>query len=289
MAWIGFGVLRLLLLLPYSALVALGKAVGRLAERMIRSRRRIAETNLRKCLPELDDAQRDQLITRHFESLGIGLFETAMGWWKPDEALKGLVHMHGLEHLDRAREGGKGVILLSAHFTSVDLTGRLLSMFTSFYAMYRKHENPVVESVMSRSRDQRTEGAIQSKNVRGMIRALRQGKTVWYASDRNTQRKQAVFVEFFGHIASTNSAASRLSRATGAAVVPFYGVRRATGDGYDLFILPALDDFPTDDIEADARRINALIESWVRDYPEQYLWIHRRFRTRPSRDDPPFY
>jgi len=288
-AWIGVGFLRILILLPYPALIALGRLIGRSAERVSRSRRRIADINLRRCFPDLSETQRNQLITRHFESLGMGFFEMAMGWWKPEKALKRLAHVHGLEHLDKARDTGRGVILLSAHFTSIDLTGRLLTMFASFNVMYRKHENPVVESLMSHSRDKLTEGAIQSENVRAMIRALKKGNVVWYASDRNTQRKQAVFVEFFGHLASTNSAASRLSKITGALVVPFYGVRRATGDGYDLFILPSLDDFPTDDIEADARRINAIIEGWVRDYPEQYLWIHRRFRTRPNRKDLPFY
>ena len=287
--WIGIGFLRLLVLLPYPALLTLGKSVGRLTMRLAATRRHIAETNLRKCFPELSDADRSELLTRHFESIGIGFFELMMGWWKPDRELRRLAHIHGLEHLEKAVDSGRGVIFLSAHFTSVDFTGRLLSMFTSGYAMYRKHENPVIEFMMGRVRERRSEGAIPSNNVREMIKALRRGKAVWYASDRNTQRKQAVFVEFFGHIASTNSAASRLSRVTGALVVPFYGVRRATGTGYDLFILPALENFPTDDVEGDSRRINALIEGWVREYPEQYLWIHRRFRTRPNRDDPPFY
>ncbi len=288
-AWLGFGVLRLIMLLPNAWLLRLGELFGRLAERFAKSRRRIADTNLRACFPEWDAVRRDQVITRHFESLGAGLFATGMAWWKSDRALRPLAHIHGLENLERARAHGKGVILMSAHFTSVDITGRLLSLFTEFCPMYRENENPVVEYVMGRSRDRHTAGAIQSNNVRAMIKALRRGSAVWYASDRNTQRSQAIFVDFFGHAASTNTGAPRLARMTGASLVPFYGVRRAGNDGYDLFILPALEDFPGPSIEADSRRLNAMIEDWVRQYPEQYLWIHRRFRTRPSRDDPPFY
>ncbi len=288
-AWFGFGVLRLIMLLPYAWLMRLGRAVGRAGERLIASRRKIADTNLRACFPEWNQQQRDELITRHFESLGAGLFEAGIAWWKPDRVLKPLGHVHGLENLEQARAVGKGVILMSAHFTSVDITGRLLLLYADFCAMYRKNENPVVEYVMGRSRDRHTTGAIQSNNIRAMIKALRQGKAVWYASDRNTKRSQAVFVEFFGQMASTNTAASRLARMTGAKLVPFYGVRRADGDGYDLFILPALEDFPGDSIEADSLRLNEMIESWVRQYPEQYLWIHRRFRNRPNRDDPSFY
>ena len=289
-AWLGFGVLRLIMLLPHAWLVRFGMTVGRIVERLATSRRKIADTNLRACFPEMDQRQRDELITRHFESLGAGFFEIGMAWWKPDQVLKPLAHVHGLENLERARAAGKGVILMSAHFTNVDFTGRLLLLFyADFCAMYRKNENPVVEYVMGRSRDRHTTGAIQSNNIRAMIKALRQGKAVWYASDRNTKRSQAVFVKFFGQMASTNSAASRLSRMTGAKLVPFYGVRRADGNGYDLFVLPALEDFPGESIEADSQRLNDMIEGWVRQYPEQYLWIHRRFRNRPNRDDPPFY
>ena len=288
-AWIGFGLLRLLIMLPYPLVLRLGRGLGRLAYRVSPSRRHVAATNLRACFPELDAPQRDALLRRHFESLGISLFEMPMAWWKTDEALRGLAHVQGLENLLGALRTGRGVILLSAHFTSLELTARLLALFAPFHAMYRRYDNPVAEYVIGGARNRVTRNAIQSGNVRAMIRSLRQGHAVWYASDRNTQRTQAVFVEFFGHLATTNTAISRIPRATGALVVPFHGIRRAGGDGYDVIIEPALAGFPTSDIVADLRRTNRLIEGWIRSHPEQYLWIHRRFRLRPNRSDPPFY
>ena len=287
--WLGFGALRLLVMLPYPLLLPLGRSIGRLLRILSRSRRHIAATNLRACFPELSQQERDALLARHFESVGIGLFEVGVGWWKSDSALRKLAHVRGLENLLQALETGRGVLLLSAHFTCLELTGRLLSLFAPFHAMYRENENAVVEYIMSSARNRVTSNAIQSGNVRGLIRSLRRGNAVWYAADRNTQRTQAVFVEFFGHMATTNTATSRIPQLAGALVVPFHGVRRAGGDGYDLIIEPALADYPTDDVEADVLRVNRLIEGWVRRHPEQYLWVHRRFRLRPNRDDPPFY
>jgi len=287
--WIGILLLWLIMLLPFSWLAALGKGIGRLAYRFAGERRSIAETNLRLCFPEWDDAKRESVLRQHFESLGIGLFEIPLGWWAPSGRLQQLAHIEGLEHLEKALGQGKGAILLSAHFTSLDLGGRLLSLYTPFHAMYRSHDNPVVEKIMGGSRTKRVEKAIPRDNVREMIRSLKGNHAVWYAQDQNAGRKAGVFVDFFGHKASTNPATARLAKVTGAAVVPFYTVRRADGSGYNLVLEPAWEDFPTGDVEADAQRVNDTIERWVREHPEQYLWIHRRFRTRPNKSDPSLY
>ncbi len=287
--WLLFLLLRLLVLLPYGVLVRLGRQLGRLALHLMPQRRGIAETNLRLCFPELDDDQRKILLRKSMESLGIGLFEMPLGWWATENRLKNLAHVEGLDNLLEAQKTGRGVILLSAHFTSLEFCGRLLMQYAAFHCMYRKHGNPVVEKIMGGSRNRHCKKAIQRREVRQLIRSLKGGHTVWYAQDQNTQRKQSVFVEFFGHLASTNSATSRLSKLTGALVVPYHGVRRSDGSGYDLIIEKPLDNFPTDDLKADTRRINGLIERWIRQDPEQYLWIHRRFRTRPNRSDPPYY
>lgn len=288
-AWLGILFMRLSVFLPYGWMLALGRATGYLAYRLFPGRRRIADINLRLCFPEWDEAKREKVLKEHFASLGMGLWETPLGWWGSSDRLKGLCHIQGLEHLERALQKGKGVILLSAHFTSVDLGGRLLSFHAPFHAMYRSHDNPVMERVMAKSRADRVEKAIPRDDVRGMIRSLRGNHAVWYAPDQNTQRKAAVFVKFFGQTASTNSGTARLAKVTGAEVVPFYSVRREQGDGYDVVLEPPLEGFPTGDLEADTQRINDLIEGWVRKYPAQYLWIHRRFRTRPNREDPSPY
>ena len=158
-----------------------------------------------------------------------------------------------------------------------------------FDAMYRKTESPVVEHLTASRRAHYSGEIIPRDALKKHVRRLRDGHTVWYAPDQNTQRKKAVFVKFFGHMASTTPATHKLARATGARVVPFKAVRKADGSGYRLSLEPALEDFPSADAEADTQRINDIIERWVREDPEQYLWIHRRFRTRPDHEDPKIY
>jgi len=287
--WLGILLLWLIIRLPFSWVMGLGRLVGWLGFHLARKRRHIAEINLQHCFPEWDEVKRQQVLREHFKALGMGLFEIPMGWWTPSRQLQGLAHIEGLENLEQALQRGKGVILLSAHFTSLELGGRLLSLYAPFHAMYRSHDNPVVEKIMAGGRTKRLKKAIPRDDVRGMIRSLKGNHAVWYAPDQNTQRTAAVFVNFFGKVASTNSATARLSRLTGAAVVPYYVVRCDDGPGYKVILEPALTDFPTGNLEADAQRINDIIEGWVRKYPEQYLWIHRRFRTRPTRGDPTPY
>lgn len=287
--WLAMGLLRALCLLPYRVQLALGRRVGRLALRLARRRRRIAEINLELCFPELSMPERRELLRRHFEALGISLFEISMSWWAPDSKLKPLCHMEGLEYVQRGLEAGNGVILLSAHFLPMDLGARLLLPHQRFNAMYRSHKNPVIEWVMAGSRELHVEQAIPSKSIKQAIRTLKANRVLWYAPDQNTTPREAVFADFFGIPASTNSGTARLARVTGAAVVPYHAVRRADGSGYDLLFEPALDDFPSDNLVADTQRINDRIEGWARRDPEQYLWVHRRFRHRPDPSETRLY
>ncbi|MCB1801342.1 MAG: LpxL/LpxP family Kdo(2)-lipid IV(A) lauroyl/palmitoleoyl acyltransferase [Gammaproteobacteria bacterium] len=288
-SWIGVGMLRQLARVPYPLACRLGRRLGRLLRRVARSRERIARRNLELCFPELDDGAREILLARHFELLGISLFEVAQAWWAPRERLESLVEISGLEHLQKASENGKGVLLLSAHFTSLEISGRLLSLHAPFDAMYRQSMNPVIEWAMARGRRSFCDDIIPRDAVKQMLRRVRGGHTVWYAPDQNTQRKKAVFPTFFGHTASTTPATHKLARMTGAAVVPFMAVRKDDDSGYRLVIEPPLQGFPGNDALTDTQRINDIIERWVRAYPEQYLWIHRRFRTRPTPEEPRLY
>lgn len=255
----------------------------------MRGRCEIAERNLELCFPDLPSAERDHLLTAHFESLGIGLFEIPLSWWGSDRRFESLGEFSGLENLTEAADAGRGVLLLSAHFTCLEIGGRLLSRHFRLDAMYRRANNPVMDYVMSMARKTGCNEIIPRDAVKTLVRRLRGGNTVWYAPDQNTQRKKSVFVKFFGHLASTTPATHKLARLTGAKVVPFLAVRKTDGRGYRIILEPALRDFPSDDPVADTQRINDIIERWVREYPEQYLWIHRRFRTRPSRGDPKIY
>jgi len=288
-AWLGFGLLRLFSLLPYRVLLGLGRGLGWLGRHLARQRTAIARRNIELCFPELTAPERQQMLEAHFASLGIGIFEIALAWWASDRRLAGLAEVSGLENLHAATEQGKGVLLLSAHFTCLELGGRLLTRLVPLDAMYRKTDSAVVEQLTASRRANFSGEIIPRDALKKMLRRLRDGHSVWYAPDQNTQRKKAVFVKFFGHMASTTPATHKLARATGARVVPFKAVRKADGSGYRLSLEPALEDFPSADAEADTQRINDIIERWVREEPEQYLWIHRRFRTRPDHNDPRLY
>lgn len=280
--WLGLVLMKCMAALPFRWQLAVGGQMGRLLGKIARRRRRIAAINLELCFPEWSPAERNTLLEQHFAALGIGLFETAMAWWAPDEKLRGLARVEGAEHLERALAGGKGVILLTGHFTTLELGARFITWHQSFHAMYRSHKNPLYEIVMRRERERRSRfPPLPHEDLRGLLRAFRKGRAVWYAPDQNHGRRNSVFVPFFGIPACTITATSRLAALSGAAVVPYFPRRLAGTAGYEVVILPALEHFPGGDVTADTRRINELLEHYVRRAPDQYLWVHRRFKTRP--------
>jgi KDO2-lipid IV(A) lauroyltransferase len=283
--WLAIGALRLCALLPYRTMMALGRGAGRLAMRFAGKRRAVAETNLRLCFPELDDTQRSALVARHFAALGMAAMDFAIAWWWRDAALYRWVEIEGREHIEQAMARGKGVIFLTAHFTSIEISGRLLANICPALPMYRPNANPLLERIMVRNRERHVERTIPRSDTRLMIRTLRDGKGVWFAPDQNFGAKGAVFAPFFGIAASSNPSLSRFTKMTGAAVVPFVVFRRP-GGGYRLVAEPALDGFPSDDAVADTTRYNAITEAWIREAPEQYNWIHRRFKKRPPGEAP---
>lgn len=285
--WAALGLLRATVWLPWRLRVAVGAGAGYLGLVSLPRRRRIAAANLALCFPELGRGTRRRLLRAHFRSLGIGLVEAAACWWDSDERLRRRVTVDGLEHLERARADGVPVILLSAHFTTLEIGGRLLGLSTPFHLMYRRSGNPLLEEVIRRNRERHFERAIPRDDVKVMLRSLRDGMPVWYAPDQNYRRRNSAMVPFFGRPAATNTATSRLARIAGARVLPFF-VRRLPGDSrYRLEIGPPLADFPSGDDHQDALRVNQRIESQVRESPEQYLWIHRRFKHGgPDRPDP---
>ena len=267
--------------LPVPVLMRIGRVLGGLAFHLMPGRRRIARTNLGLCFPELDTDARRRLLRTHFESLGLGVIETALCWWAPAAKLRGLAQVEGLEHLQHALQAGRGVILLSAHFTTLEIGGRLLALHAPFHVLYRRHKNAAFEDVMQRARAQHFEKAIPRDDMRGMLKSLKANMPVWYAPDQNYGAEHSIFVSFFDIPASTITATARLARISGARVVPFFQ-ERLDDDSYRLRLYPALDNFPTDDEAADTQRINDLIEAEVRKMPAQYLWAHRRFKTRPD-------
>ncbi|WML91793.1 LpxL/LpxP family Kdo(2)-lipid IV(A) lauroyl/palmitoleoyl acyltransferase [Thiothrix lacustris] len=279
LTWFGLGFLWLLVQLPWSVQMWLGKQFGLLMFYLLPKRREICCINLELAFPERTAAERTQLNREHFISLGRGLLETALSWWGDDDKLAQQTDIEGLENLQAAMQQG-GVVLLSAHFTSLELGGRLIAQRIPLHVIYRPHQNPLIEWRVARLRSKRYGKAISRDNIRDMLRSLQQGHVVWYAQDQNFGHKNAVFAPFFGVEAATNTATSRLSKLGKAQVVPFFTLRTATG--YQLRFLPALENFPSEAILDDTTRINNLIEQQVREFPAQYLWTHRRFKDDPS-------
>jgi KDO2-lipid IV(A) lauroyltransferase len=287
--WLGLGLIKMMAMLPFPWQIALGGWIGYWFSKIARRRRRIAAINLALCFPELSQAERDQLLDAHFTALGIGLFETALAWWASDSKLQGLSRISGIQHLAEASAAGKGVILLTGHFTTLELGARFITWHQSFHAMYRSHKNPLYETVMRRERERRSRlPPLPHEDIRGLLRALKKGRAVWYAPDQNHGARNSVFVPFFGVTACTITATARLATISGAAVVPYFPKRLPGLGGYEVVVLPALTNFPSGDVEADTQRINALLEQYIRQAPEQYLWVHRRFKTQPPGQSSPY-
>lgn len=282
--WLGLGLLWLLVQLPYVCLLRLGRGLGALMFHLAGSRRRIARRNLELCFPELSEARREQLLRENFASTGIAFFEMAMSWWWPRQRLARLARIEGLEHLQRAQAEGRGVILMAFHFTTLEIGAALLGQRQTIDGMYREHSNPVFDYVQRRGRERHNADAtaIEREDIRAMLRVLRAGRAIWYAPDQDYGRKQSLFAPLFGIPAATVTATTKFARLGKARVVLFSQSRLADGSGYRLVIHPPLEDFPGESEEADCRRINQLVEQAIRQQPEQYLWAHRRFKTRPD-------
>ena len=276
--WAGLALMRLSSSLPHSLQMTAGATLGRMLLRVQRKRRQIAEANLEAAFPELGSTARRQLLSSHFESVGQGLLETGFTWWGSPRRMQSLYRVEGLSFLKSALAEGKGVILLAGHFTTIEIGSRLLLLEAPFHAMYRRFGNPLFEEVMRRRRQHLAGKAIPKDNVRQMVRSLRDGHGVLYMPDQAHQGPGSVNATFFGLDAPTHTGAARLADVTGARVVPFFPMREADGKHYRLVIQPPLEDFPSGDEKTDAARINAVIERQVRQAPEQYLWVHRRFK-----------
>lgn len=276
--WAGVWLFRQLCRLPWHVQVRLGKFAGRLIFHLIRVRRHIVAVNLKLCFPEMSHAERRALALAHYEAMGVGIFETGMAWWGPDDKLPPF-EIVGRENLEAAAAGGRGVLLLTAHFTTLEMCGRYFVDNIPMGGLYREPDNRVIALQMYKNRVAKLKPAIPMDDLRGLLRGLRDGYTIWYAPDQGKTSKFASVLPFFGVPALTNTATTRIAKMTGAAVVPYFGFRLADGS-YRLEILPALENFPTDDADADAIRINQLIEDNIRKAPEQYFWMHRRFKRR---------
>lgn len=280
--WFGIGLLRLVCLLPHGSALAVGRMLGRIAHRFAGSRRAVARRNIELCFPDLSPAERDALAREHFKALGMSVVEMGLGRWASIEHLDSITELVGLEHLQRALDSGRGVILLAAHFTTLEIMGRVLAANAPPYdAVYRKNRSDFITELQRSGREASAETTIEKRDIKRMVRSLRAGRAVWYAPDQSYSRKGAEVVNFFGVPCMHTTATSTLARLGNAMVIPFFPERRPDGR-YVMTLLPPFEDFPGDDLVADTERYVEVLEQHIRRVPEQYYWVHRKFKDLPQ-------
>jgi KDO2-lipid IV(A) lauroyltransferase len=278
--------------LPSRALAAIGSATGALLYWLVPERRHVTRVNLAKCFPALPPAERERLARRHFRAFCRGAVDHALLWWAPRARIERLVRVEGLEHLRAAmaQPGGAPVILFVPHFVGLDAGATRLACEVDCTAMYARQKDALVDELLQRGRtrfgSQRTYS--RQDGIRPVLARMREGRPLYYLPDQDYGPRDAIFVPFFGVPAATIPGLSRIARVAGAKVLPCVTRMLPHGAGYVLRIEPAWDNFPTDDLAADTRRMNGHIERCIADMPEQYNWMHRRFKTRPA-GEAPFY
>ena len=269
--------------LPLPLLAPLGTALGALLYLFGGARRRVVMINLRLCFPELDEAGRRRLARRHFALVGRSLLERGIAWWASPARLRRLCRIEGLQRLEALRAAGRPVLLLTPHFLGLDMAGTRLSMEGDFVSVYARQSNPVFDRWLHHGRSRFNHQLLLSRSdgVRATVKAMKAGRPFYYLPDLDYGRRESIFVPFFDVPAATISGLPRLARLAGAAVLPCVSRILPGGAGYVLELGEPWEDFPGDDVEADVGRMNDWIEAVVRTMPEQYYWVHRRFKTRP--------
>jgi KDO2-lipid IV(A) lauroyltransferase len=270
-------------MLPYPILLAMGSGLGLLVYRFPSRRKTIAKRNIELCFPNQSAAENKAMLRANFISIGMAVMEVGIAWWWSKKRFAKLLHFEGLENLSAIKD--RGVMLLGIHYTTLEIGTAGISSVFQMDGMYRAHGNPVYDFLQARGRLKQGLGegmVFERRDVRGTMKALKNGRSLWYGPDQDYGLGQGLFVPFFGIQAATVYATARFAEKTGAAVVPFSHVRLPGAQGYKITVYPALEDFPVGDDFVDTSRINKLIEDLVLLQPDQYLWVHRRFKNRPE-------
>lgn len=272
--------------LPYPVVRRLGEAAGSLAWVLAVPRRRVTRTNLRMCFPQWSEARRGAVARGHFRYFMRSFFERFIFWYEPPERLRALVEVRGIEHFDA--HVGRPMVLLAPHFVGLDAGGMRFQLDHAAASMYANQKSRALNRAMTQGRLRfgRARMLVRNDGLRPAIRLIRQGVPFYFLPDMDLGPRDAVFVPFFGVPAATVTSVARIAQMTGAVVIPF--VTRMTDTGYVVQLYPAWEDFPGDDVEAATRRMNAFIEARVHEMPEQYLWSHKRFKTRPPGEPSPY-
>ncbi len=284
-AWFVYVMCWLLAHLPYRLLMALGRGIGWLFKKLVKSRYHVIDKNIQTCFPDLSPGERQAMIDQNYRETGMMVSQTLLTFLNRSPKLFENLEIKGKEHLQSAVDQQQGVLLVSGHFTALDVGGRAICEQFPIAGVYRPHKNAVQEYVVRKARLKYAKVMFSRDELKGIVKYLKTGGIVWYAPDQDYRRGQSVFVDFFGTPASTITATHQLARISGCQVM-FYAVKRiAKAPYYELSLSEPLSDFPSKDAHTDTQRINRQLETLVKQAPDQYLWLHKRFKTRPADED----
>ena len=273
--------MRLVVSLPLPAIEFCGAILGKLLYIALPERRRVTDINLRIAFADADDAEIIRMRKLCFKNMGIAGFELALSWWQ-DQRILNLCEVEGLEHITSVQAEGRGVIILTAHFTCLEIGGPVLNHYVPFQVMYKRAHNKLFDAFMRYHRSRLYKAIVDYHKPITMIKGLKKGNAAWYAPDQDFNGKDMIYIPFFGVQASALTAPARFAQMTNAAVVPYYIKRKPSGQGYKLVILPPLQNFPSGNTEEDAIVVNQTLEHLIMQNPEQYLWAHKRYKNRPE-------
>ncbi|MGR5458784.1 LpxL/LpxP family Kdo(2)-lipid IV(A) lauroyl/palmitoleoyl acyltransferase [Vibrio alfacsensis] len=276
------GIMYLFSLLPFHTQLALGRGIGRIAMRLMKKRQVTIRRNLELCFPKMDDKEREKILKDNIDNSGIALFETAMAWFWSDRRINKHVTIEGMEHIEALEKQGKGVLMLAVHSMNLELGARAFGIKKSGTGVYRPNNNPCFDYFQYQGRSRSNRTLIDRKNVKGMFEALNTGQRVWYAPDHDYGVRRSTFAPLFAvSKACTTTGTSLLVDQTDCAIVPFTMVRGEDGH-YTLTISAPVDGFPKNDPDQAAVFVNKIVEKSILASPSQYMWLHRRFKTRPE-------
>ncbi|MCD1127102.1 LpxL/LpxP family Kdo(2)-lipid IV(A) lauroyl/palmitoleoyl acyltransferasee [Jinshanibacter sp. LJY008] len=281
--WFGIAFLYLIVLLPYPWINSLGRGLGRFAMRFMKRRKMISRRNIELCFPNMTEAEHEAWMIKNFEATGLAVFETGMAWFWPNWRIKKWCTIQGIDNLDVGARENRGVLVIGIHFLTLELGARIIGIHRPGVGVYRPHDNKLMDWLQTWGRLRSNKYMLDRRDVKGMIRSLKKGELVWYAPDHDYGPKNSVFAPFFAvEKAATTIGTSILVRMANPLLVPFIPKRNDDNQGYSLIVQPPLQGFPTDDEVAAATFMNQAIEQQILLAPEQYMWLHRRFKTRPA-------
>ncbi|UXN33899.1 Kdo(2)-lipid IV(A) acyltransferase [Avibacterium paragallinarum] len=289
--WLGLAIWRIILFLPYPILRRIGNGLGWIFSQLSVGKRRmnIAKRNLKLCFPNYNEQQIDDIAKANVKATGMAIIETGMAWFWSDKRLKKWSNVEGLEYLKTHQ--ASGVILVGVHFLTLELGARILGMYTPGIGVYRPNDNPLMDWLQTWGRLRSNKDMLDRKDLRNMIKALRRGEIIWYAPDHDYGRKNAVFVPFFAvkDAATTTGSYYLLKSSPQSKVIPFAPLRNADGSGYTIKVSSPVDFSDLNDEVDIATRMNQVVEKEILQGVEQYMWLHRRFKTRPKESDANLY